>query len=207
MDAREKIPPVVLCSATVTLAGLAAALFRLTRAGFVSVLTQKPTPEAGWLTTPTSSYQPVAQVESQALLTISTIVLLVLLAAALVAGSAFWVLVLTRYTSRKAELATRSALGATPRQIMTELSAPIVRVTVLGATIGMVMSGALTLIVFALWPGVVQRTYGIALLAGLAGGFLTATLLTTVSIGALWLFVVRGSLSDALRAGERATTS
>src|SRR5262245_21977086 len=165
MDAREKIPPVVLCSATVTLAGLAAALFRLTRAGFVSVLTQKPTPEAGWLTTPTSSYQPVAQVESQALLTISTIVLLVLLAAALVAGIAFWVLVLTRYTRRKAELSTRSALGATPREIMTELSAPIVRVTALGAGLGVALAAVITLLVFATWPGTIHRTTISALLA------------------------------------------
>ncbi len=205
--ARVDLAALVLCTASVTLSSILCSSFRITRRGIEPVLQPSWVADAGWLDAPTSAYRTVGEVQWSAAQTIGGIVSSVLLAAVLVATVAFCTLVLTRYSLRRAELATRAALGAAPLELLRELSRPIVRIARAGGSLGLLLGCVFSALIRASWPAALAGTLLRTLLAGLAGGVVWLLLLTVTTVGALWLFVVRGSLADVLRAGERATAS
>ncbi len=202
---RVGVAAVLLCTASAGLCGVAFALFERTPEGMRPLLQPSAIPEGDWLSAPTVGHRAFAAVQESAATGIGQTVFLVVLAGALVAGVAFWSLVLTRYSQRKNELATRSALGATPRELLHELAAPFQRIAVAGAAAGALSAVLLVLLALYGWAGDVEVTYVGALLRAAAAALLCVALLVGASIGTLWLFLMRGSLADRLRAGTRAT--
>src|SRR5688500_13754954 len=131
-------PALILCAASVALCSLAFGLFERTPAGMRPLLQPSAIRESGWLSTPTGQHRAFDAVQESASIGVGQTVFLVLLAGMLVAGVAFWSLLLTRHTQRKNELATRSALGATPRELFFELARPLSRVVAAGTGVGVV---------------------------------------------------------------------
>ena len=202
---RFDTPAVVLASASAALCGGAFALFERTPAGLRPVLQPSAIPESGWLTAVSSGHRSFESVQESASIGVGQTVFLVMLAGALVAGVAFWSLVLTRHTQRKTELATRSALGAAPAELLRELATPLIRVAIASAIAGVVLSALLVIAALATWSGRVEVSYARGMVRAGAAALTCAAVLSAVSIGTLWLFMMRGSLADRLRAGSRAT--
>ncbi|MGH7468153.1 MAG: FtsX-like permease family protein [Longimicrobiales bacterium] len=199
--------PTLLGGCTVAVSAAACALFQLTPLGVEPVLRAQAVVDAGWLEAPTSAFRSATQVQGESIRTLSAILLLIAIVAAIVPAISFCTLVLTRYTQRKTELATRAALGAAPRTLLHELIAPVLRLVWLSTLAGLAVGSVLISAAVLGWQGPVSRGLAHALVAGLGGGLACALLLLLASGVTLWLFVLRGSLADALRAGERATAS
>jgi hypothetical protein len=202
-----RLPPAALAAAAVTVSVAAGALFELTPAGIESVLRTPEVADAGWLAWPTSAFRSVTAVQRESMRTVSALLFLMALIATFVPAFSFCTLVLTRHTQRKSELATRAALGAAPGTLLRELLAPVLRAILLGAGAGIAVGSALSAAALLSWPGPLARGLTRAIALGVTGGVLCAALLLAASGATLWLFVVRGTLADSLRAGERATAS
>jgi hypothetical protein len=198
-------PAMLLCAASAALCGVALGLFERTPAGMRPLLQPSAIPESGWLSAPTAQHRAFAAMQESASIGVGQTVFLVLLAGVLVAGIAFWSLLLTRHTQRKSELATRSALGASPRELFVELARPLIRVAAVGTVFGVLSGVGLVLVVRRSWGGVVEVSMADAIVRPSVGAVVCAAVLVSVSIATLWLFMMRGPLADRLRAGTRAT--
>jgi putative ABC transport system permease protein len=116
-------------------------------------------------------------------------------------------LLLTRALSRDREMAVRMAMGASPRQIVTQLFVESLALSVAGAVAGIAASLAVLPLVVALTPVEVPRLADAAVswraVAG-AAGVVAATTLLFGLIPALLL--LRTHLGTQLRSGERGSS-
>ncbi|MEX2284302.1 MAG: FtsX-like permease family protein [Gemmatimonadota bacterium] len=195
----------ILSAASAALCGVALGLFERTPAGMRPFLQPAAIPESGWLSAPTARHRAFEAVQESASIGVGQTVFLVLLAGVLVAGIALWSLLLTRHTQRKSEFATRSALGASPRELFIELAAPVARVAAIGTVFGVLSAAVVVLVVMRGWAGVVEVGVVRSIVRAFAGALVCAAVLAAGSIATLWLFMMRGPLADRLRAGTRAT--
>jgi putative ABC transport system permease protein len=116
-------------------------------------------------------------------------------------------LLLTRALSRDREMAVRMAMGASPRQIVTQLFLESLALSVAGAMAGIVASLAVLPLVVALTPVEVPRLADAAVswrAVAAAGGVVAATTLLFGLIPALLL--LRTQLGTQLRSGERGSS-
>ncbi len=116
-------------------------------------------------------------------------------------------LLLTRGLSRDREMAVRMAMGASPRQIVTQLFLESLALSCAGAIAGIVASLAVLPLVVALTPVDVPRLADAAVswrAVAAAGGVIAATTLLFGLIPALLL--LRTQLGTQLRSGERGSS-
>jgi len=117
-------------------------------------------------------------------------------------------LLLTRALSREKEIAIRVAMGASPRQLVTQLMAESLVLSVAGAVFGLVAAAVALPIITSTTPVEIPRlaeagidlralglTFGVALVATLCFGVVPA------------LVLLRGQLTSGLKSGERGSTS
>lgn len=116
-------------------------------------------------------------------------------------------LLLTRAISREREVAVRTALGATPRQIVTQLLAESLILSLAGAIAGLVVALVALPAIVALTPVDVPRLAGAAMSGralALAAGLVAAM---TVIFGLVpSLVLVRRNVGSDLRSGERGSS-
>ncbi len=116
-------------------------------------------------------------------------------------------LLLTRVLSRERELAIRVALGATPRQLVTQLLAESLVLSVGGAAIGVAAAAAALPLVVAYVPVEIPRLAGVAIGWRTLALGLGVAMVTTFAFGlGPALVVLRGRVQADLKSAERGTT-
>lgn len=116
-------------------------------------------------------------------------------------------LLLTRALSRAREIAVRVAMGASPRQLVTQLFAESVVLSTVGAAVGLMVAAAALPAIVAFTPIAVPRLDEASLdmrALGLGLAFVAATTLFFGLVPALVL--LRGQLAQQLRSGERGSS-
>src|SRR5262245_46782344 len=112
-----------------TLAGLSFAFFRWRAgSGFEPVLRENAARDPGWVAYPSTAYQSPLSLQNAAGSALSAVLVTLLACGVAVAAIAVLTLILTHYSSRRSEFATRAALGASPARNTFEFAVPIARV-------------------------------------------------------------------------------
>jgi predicted permease len=116
-------------------------------------------------------------------------------------------LLLTRALSREKEVAVRIAMGAAPRQLVTQLLAESLVLSVVGAAIGVIATVVALPIIQSLTPLDIPRLDEATVdLRALALG-LAVVVVTTIFFGLVpALLLLRGQLSTDLKSGERGSS-
>ncbi|HUE85283.1 MAG TPA: ADOP family duplicated permease [Vicinamibacterales bacterium] len=116
-------------------------------------------------------------------------------------------LLLTRALSREREIAVRIAMGAAPRQLVTQLMAESLVLSLAGALLGIVAAGLLLPVLVSVTPVEIPRLEEAAVdwrALGLGLGVVTAT---TVFFGLVpSLLLLHGHLNTDLKSGERGSS-
>ncbi|MEW6321534.1 MAG: ABC transporter permease [Acidobacteriota bacterium] len=113
-------------------------------------------------------------------------------------------LLLTRALSREREIAVRMAMGASPRQVVTQLFAESLGLSAAGAAAGLLAATAALPLIVAFTPVEIPRLEEATISARalvVATGIVVATTLVFGLVPALLL--LRGQITSPLRAGER----
>ncbi len=116
-------------------------------------------------------------------------------------------LLLTRALSRAREIAVRTALGATPRQIVTQLLAESLILSVFGAAAGLLVALAALPAIIAVTPVEVPRLAEAAISGRVLALALGLVALMTIGFGLVpGLILVRKHVGTDLRSGERGSS-
>jgi putative ABC transport system permease protein len=116
-------------------------------------------------------------------------------------------LLLTRTLSRQREIAVRTALGAAPRQIVAQLLAESLLLSVAGSVVGIAVALAALPLVVALTPVAVPRLADASVSVGALGVALGLLVVTTVAFGLVpALVLVRRHAGRDLKAGGRGSS-
>jgi putative ABC transport system permease protein len=116
-------------------------------------------------------------------------------------------LLLTRALSRKKEIAVRIAMGASPRQLVTQLISESFMLSLAGAVVGLLAAAAALPIIISLTPVEIPRLAETSLDLRVLGLSLAVALGATVIFSVVpTVVLLRGQLTTGLRAGERGST-
>lgn len=116
-------------------------------------------------------------------------------------------LMLTRALSREREIAVRVALGAAPRQLITQLLAESFVLSLAGAVVGVVAAAIALPLILGLTPVQIPRLDAAALDMRAFALSLAIVIGTTIFFGLVpALLLLRGQLLTGLRAGERSSS-
>jgi predicted permease len=116
-------------------------------------------------------------------------------------------LLLTRALSRGREIAVRIAMGASPRQLVTQLMAESVVLSALGSLAGVAAAAALLPLIIALTPVEVPRLEEAGVNWRALGLGLAVAVVTTVFFGLVpALMLLRGDATTELKSGERGSS-
>jgi len=116
-------------------------------------------------------------------------------------------LLLTRALSREREIAVRTALGATPRQIVTQLVAESLVLSVFGAAAGLLVALAALPVIVSVTPVEVPRLAQAAISGRVLSLALGLVAVMTVGFGLVpGLVLVRTHVGSDLRSGERGSS-
>ncbi len=117
-------------------------------------------------------------------------------------------LLLTRALSREREIAVRTALGASPRQLVTQLVAESLVLSLAGAIVGIAAAAAALPLIIAFTPVEIPRLEEAALSWNVLGMGLVVVGATTVFFGLVpaVLLLRSGHLTTDLKAGERGSS-
>jgi len=116
-------------------------------------------------------------------------------------------LLLTRALSRAREIAVRTALGATPRQIVTQLLAESLMLSVFGAAAGLLVALVVLPAIIAVTPVEVPRLAEAAISGRVLALALGLVALMTIGFGLVpGLILVRKHVGTDLRSGERGSS-
>ncbi|MEZ5316594.1 MAG: ABC transporter permease [Vicinamibacterales bacterium] len=116
-------------------------------------------------------------------------------------------LLLTRALSREREIAVRTALGASPRQLVTQLGAEALVLSVAGTTAGLLVAWAALPLIAATTPVEIPRLAEVSINPRVLGFAAALGIGTTMLFGLVpALVLLRRSLSADLRAGERGSS-
>lgn len=116
-------------------------------------------------------------------------------------------LLLTRALSREKEIAVRVALGAAPRQLMTQLMAESLVLSVAGAIVGIVATLAALPLIIALTPVEIPRLEEASVNLRVLGVCLALVGATTIIFGLVpALLLLRTQFTTDLKAGERGSS-
>ena len=116
-------------------------------------------------------------------------------------------LLLTRALSREKEIAVRVALGAAPRQLVTQLMAESLVLSVAGAAVGIAATLASLPMIVAFTPVEIPRLAEAAVDVRALGLCLAVVIVTTVIFGLVpALLLLRTQFTTELRAGERGSS-
>jgi len=196
-----------LLTAGVVISGSAAAWLRLE-----SLLPPRLAPalratmESSTLGLPPNVPETAEQVQTAGLNSLLGVVAVLTVLGAMIALLSFLALALARATERRTELATRAALGATPRTLFGELLREPARAGAWALLIGAPLALAIVFAARSLWPGLAgfdtRDVWTIVLLT------MTPALLAPLAAAcASYLAVVRQQLAGSLAVGSRATSS
>ena len=186
------------------LSGLAFAFFRWRAgSGLEPVLQEQAAADPNWLTHPTSAFQSPQTLQRAAAAALSRVLVALLFCGVAVAAVAFLTLVLTHFSAKRSEFATRAALGATPGRSTREIAAPLLRVGAVGAVGAAALGAALFLLAQSAWPGQLIGSAVSRVLWGLLAVLLCAAGCVAFSVGAVRLLVVRTAVAGLLRGGSR----
>jgi putative ABC transport system permease protein len=116
-------------------------------------------------------------------------------------------LLLTRALSREKEIAVRVALGAAPRQLVTQLMAESLVLSVAGAGVGVAATAAALPLIIAFTPVEIPRLAEAAVDGRALGLCLAVVAVTTVIFGLVpALLLLRTQFTTDLKAGERGSS-
>jgi len=116
-------------------------------------------------------------------------------------------LLLTRALSREKEVAVRIAMGAAPRQLVTQLLAESLVLSLVGAIIGIIATVAALPIIQTLTPLQIPRLDEATVDIRALGLGLVVVIVTTIFFGLVpALLLLRGQLSTDLKSGERGSS-
>jgi predicted permease len=116
-------------------------------------------------------------------------------------------LLLTRALSREKEIAVRVALGAAPRQLVTQLMAESLVLSVAGALVGMAATAAALPLIVAFTPVEIPRLAEAAVDLRALGVCLAVVVTTTVIFGLVpAVLLLRTQFTTDLKAGERGSS-
>jgi putative ABC transport system permease protein len=116
-------------------------------------------------------------------------------------------LLITRALSREREMAVRVAVGAAPRQLVTQLLAESSVLSVAGAVLGVVAAGLALPLILRFTPVHIPRLEEAGLDVRALALCLTVVVATTVFFGLVpALLLLRGQLTAGLRTGERSSS-
>ena len=116
-------------------------------------------------------------------------------------------LLLTRALSREREIAVRTALGATPRQIVTQLLAESLILSVLGAAAGLLVALVALPVIVSVTPVEVPRLADAAISGRVLSLAVGLVVVMTVGFGLVpALVLVRKHVGSDLRSGERGSS-
>ena len=116
-------------------------------------------------------------------------------------------LLLTRALSREKEIAVRIAMGAAPRQIVTQLMAESLVLSFVGALIGIVAASVILPVLVSVTPVEIPRLEEAAVDWRALGLALTVVAATTVFFGLVpSLLLLRAGVSTDLKSGERGSS-
>ena len=192
----------VSCAAGAAIAGIWGALFSW---GGVPRLQLQRAPDAQWLPLRSIAYKSPDVLQNSALRELSDVVYGLLLVGVLTALLAFVTLLLTVASQRKRDFATRAALGAAPRDLLSLLVRPIVRIALIGAVGGVLLALPALWLIDVAWPGVSPDSWWLRSTRASAGVLGFTIVATVLAVGGAWLFTTQGALARSLSAGERAT--
>ena len=196
-----------LLAVGVVISGSAAAWLRLE-----SVLPTRFAPalrvsvESSSIGLPPSAPETAQQVQTAGLNSLLGVVAVLTILGAAVALLSCFALALARATERRAELATRAALGATPRLLFRELLREPARAGLWAMSVGAPTALAIAFATRQLWPGpgaFDARDVWTALLLAM----IPAALTPLAAAGVAYLAVAKGRLAGILGTGGRATAS
>ena len=116
-------------------------------------------------------------------------------------------LLLTRALSREKEIAVRVALGAAPRQLVTQLMAESLVLSVAGAVVGIAATAAALPMIIAFTPVEIPRLAEAGIDVRVLGLCLAVVVVTTVIFGLVpALLLLRTQFTTDLKAGERGSS-
>jgi putative ABC transport system permease protein len=116
-------------------------------------------------------------------------------------------LLLTRALSREREIAVRVAMGAAPRQLVTQLLAESFVLSIAGAAVGIAAAAAALPLILHFTPVQIPRLDEAGLDLRALGLCLAVVVTTTVFFGVVpALLLLRGQIVTMLRAGERGSS-
>lgn len=116
-------------------------------------------------------------------------------------------LLLTRALSREKEIAVRVALGAAPRQLITQLFAESLVLSVVGAAVGIAATAAALPVIIAFTPVDIPRLAEASVDMRALGLSLGVVAITTVLFGLVpALLLLRTQFTTELKAGERGSS-
>ncbi len=116
-------------------------------------------------------------------------------------------LLLTRALSREREIAVRVAMGAAPRQLITQLLAESFVLSIAGAVVGMAAAALALPLILHFTPVQIPRLDEAGLDLRALGLCLAVVMTTTVFFGLVpALLLLRGQIVTGLRAGERGSS-
>ena len=204
---REGIGPISAALAAVgsAMAGVAVAHFEWSWGNLRPRLLPHLEPESSWLQPRTNAYKPASAWQLEATDALTDVVAGLILLAAAIALLALVTLALTRYSRRKREYATRSALGASPFDVLGTVGRAVGRSCALGLAIGSVIAWLVIVLVQSRWPGVIEGTLWVRAALALAGATGFAVVAFVLAVGGIWLFALRTTMARALSVGSRAT--
>ena len=196
----------VFCAA---LSGAALAFFRwrARTPRIAPVLQERAAADPGWLPHPVSAFQAPDMLQQSSAATLAEVLAGLLACGVVVAAVAFLTLVLMHFSQRRAEFATRAALGETPGMSTRGIARPIMSVTATGVFIGAALASLLLILAVAAWPGELNRSLWMSIEAGAASALVCALICAGVAVLIVRLFVVRSAVAALLRGGSRAVGS
>jgi predicted permease len=116
-------------------------------------------------------------------------------------------LLLTRALSREREIAVRVAMGAAPRQLVTQLLAESLVLSVAGAVVGIAAAAAALPVILSLTPVDIPRLDEASVNFRALGLGLIVVLVTTILFGLMpALLLLRSQLMPDLKSGERGSS-
>ncbi|HSL72759.1 MAG TPA: ABC transporter permease, partial [Longimicrobiales bacterium] len=197
---------ILVCTAGAVLAGVAVALFRWTNR-LEPILQEDGAADPMWLTRFTSAFRAPAWLQRAALADFGQVVFAIALCAILIAAVGFLAFELSRFSRRRLEFAVRSAVGATPLQVLARVARPIARQAAASAAIAAPVTVLLIWLCLQVWPGTINTSVPPRLWLGVIGALAFIALSSLVLLIAVRALVLRGVSWLVLRGGTHVTSS